>query len=146
MAEFAKVEHLYDERAYAIKKSIQQLDNVNFRESVIKLFQSICYKDKIEWNTKHHLFAFDDAIYDLEKGEFITPNPDDYINITCGYKYGNPNTNRMRLLYTEFMEYFKNVFGDINVVNYVLKLLASFLRQENPEQKAYFWLGSGRNS
>ena len=146
MAEFAKVEHLYDERAFAIKKSIQQLDNVNFRESVIRLFQSICYKDKIEWNTKHHLFAFDDAIYDLEKGEFITPNPDDYINITCGYKYGKPNKDRMRILQREFIEYFKNVFGDIDVVNYVLKLLASFLRQENPEEKAYFWLGSGRNS
>ena len=30
-------------------------------------------------------------------------------------------------------------------VDYVLKVVASFLKQSNPEEKAYFWLGRGRN-
>lgn len=147
MEHFSRVAHHYDEVVQAsIKNRILDLDNVNFRENVIKALQAECYIEKIEWNTKHHLFAFKDAIFDLDKGEFVEPNPKDYINYTCGYSYGKISKETLTKCKKDFDKYFETIFGNAELIAYIKKLLASFLRQENPEQKAYFWLGSGRNS
>jgi len=147
MEHFSRVAHHYDDvRQASIKNRILDLDNVNFRESVIKALQAECYIEKIEWNTKHNLFAFKDCIYDLDLGDFVEPNPEDYINYTCGYEYGKIDKETLTKCKKDFDKYFDTIFGNAELIAYMKKLLASFLRQENPEEKAYFWLGSGRNS
>lgn len=148
MKAFLKVENHYDTNtALGIKIAIKQLDNVRFRNDVIEALETERYVSDIKWNSYEYsnLFVFEDCIWDLNKGCFVEPNPDNYISMTCGYKFGNVKKD-----YTaekdEFMKYIKNVFEDEMLVHYVLKMLASFLTAGNVEETAYFWLGDGRNS
>ena len=38
-------------------------------------------------NQNKYLFLFENCVYNLETHEFISSNPTDYINFSCGYKY-----------------------------------------------------------
>jgi phage/plasmid-associated DNA primase len=113
---------------------------------ILEALKTERYVDKIEWNTKKHLFAFEDCIWDLEQEKFVEPNPEDYISWTCGYSYGDI-TKDYKVKQEAFKkDYLHEVFEDADLERYVLNKLSSFLKQENPEEKAYFWLGKGRNS
>lgn len=147
LSEFLKVKgHYTPERQISILGAISSLDNVAQRNMILEALKTERYVDKIDWNTKKHLFAFDDCIFDLDQGKFVEPNPEDYISWTCGYSYGDITKD-----YKEKQEAFKKdylhvVFDNADLERYVLNKLSSFLKQENPEEKAYFWLGKGRNS
>lgn len=138
------------------KKSINDriihfTDSATGRSNIIKILKMEHYKEKIEWNINPNLIAFDDAVYDLENAKWVRPTPEMFINVTCGYsigitwdKNGTPSVplfeDELKLVNDTINSIFEN-----NVVNYVWAVLASLLRQGNVEQKAYFFLGGGRN-
>jgi P4 family phage/plasmid primase-like protien len=70
-----------------IGKVNNNLRNNHFRTSYITDIGNKLTNNELEWNINPYLFAFNNAIYDLEHGDFIEPNPNDYINMTCGYDY-----------------------------------------------------------
>jgi phage/plasmid-associated DNA primase len=145
--EFFKVKSHYDVvKQASILGCISSLDNVAQRNMILEALKTERYVDKIEWNTKKHLFAFEDCIWDLEQGKFVEPNPEDYISWTCGYSYGDVKKDYKEKQEKFKQEYLHVVFDNADLEQYVLNLLSSFLKQENPEEKAYFWLGKGRNS
>ena len=147
LKEFMKVKTHFDEiKQAAILNGISSLDNVTQRNMILEALKTERYVDKIEWNTKRHLFAFEDCIWDLDKGEFTEPNPEDYLSWTCGYAYGDQNKDYKEKQNSFKNDYLNKVFEDSDMEQYMLNLLSSFLKQENPEEKAYFWLGRGRNS
>ena len=125
-------------------KKIQYLDSSSGREHIISVLKQEHYKSDIIWNNNPNLFAFNDCIFDLEKQEFIEPNPDFFINITTGYSLGDRNSisdhNK-----TELKQIIRGIFDDDDTFNYTMKVMASFLKQGNQEEKCYFWLGKGRN-
>ena len=49
-------------------------------------------------DTKPHLFVFNNAVFDLKKGERVTPNRKDYMTISCGYDYEPPDEARIKKL------------------------------------------------
>ena len=95
------------------------------------------------------IFAFNDALYCLNQKRILKDDeidPQWYINYTCGYDYYIPNLNETDIMNAKeyIMTILHNTLNPDNV-DYVLKVVASFLKQSNPEEKAYFWLGRGRN-
>jgi phage/plasmid-associated DNA primase len=147
---------LYDETDNISKKLylhlegfIKSLNSNKTRENVIKIFKKDHYEEKVIWNNNLELFVFDDKIYDLSKGCFVKPNKKDYITMTCGYSYDIPFGNKGGESYEEIradiVEIFKTIIDDDAENTHILKVLSSFLIQINKEEKAYFWLGSGRN-
>jgi len=124
------------------KFQINQLNFFKTRSNVLKIFKTDNHKFNINWNKNNNLFVFNNSIYDLEKGEFSEPNPEDYINLSCGYDYIKPkNYNEISLKINNFI---KSIIAESDY-EYMMKVCSSFLYQENIDEKGYFWLGSGRN-
>ncbi len=147
--ELRKIKDELSEIEYNVySKKIMQLDSANTRNNIIRILQDENYRNGIEWNTKKHLFAFNNRIYDLEKGEFIEPNPDDYINLTCGYDYIEYEDEELEYAKEKIHAFLDSIIKKEYLKNekdFLLKLLSSFLVQKNKEEKGYFWLGCGRN-
>ena len=146
-------ESFKDEIASAIILTIKSLDSAKRRSDIIKVLKQEYYMADVKWNTNNNLFAFDDCIYDLEKGTFIMPHPEQYINVSCGYELGVKYDviNKIFTLpnlkvETEYIEKFlTEIMSSNETKHYLKKVMSSFLRQINAEEKCYFWLGKGRN-
>jgi len=126
---------------------IKTLNSHKTRTNVIKIFKSDNYQANVEWNKNKNLFVFEDCVYDLEQGKFQEKtNPSDYINLSCGKKYNVKDLDRkaVETAKDEIKKFFEGVVLKEDE-DFLLKLLASFLKQENKEEKGYFWLGRGRN-
>lgn len=77
-----------DEKTFKYHQSfIKQLNYNKTRENVIKIFKKDNYEEKVEFNKNKDLFIFEDCVYNLSLGEFVLPNKDDYMTLSCGYKY-----------------------------------------------------------
>jgi P4 family phage/plasmid primase-like protien len=86
-------------------------------------------------------FAFKNKIIDVQKNEFIEPNPEDYINMTCGYDYDdNYNEDYVR----EFDEILDTLFVNKEIKNIYLSLLSTGLDGKTLE-KFTVANGSGGN-
>ena len=129
---------------------IQSLNKRLTRDNVVRLFVTECYTtEEPNWNNNCDIFAFNDALFCLNQKRILKDDeidPQWYINYTCGYDYYIPNLNETDI--TNAKEYIMTILHNTlnpDNVDYVLKVVASFLKQSNPEEKAYFWLGRGRN-
>jgi phage/plasmid-associated DNA primase len=77
---------VHTKKIQGLRKSIDELRHFKKREAYLKdILNSIA--QKIEFDQQPHLFAFNNKIYDLHAGEFVDPNPLDYISLTSGYNY-----------------------------------------------------------
>jgi hypothetical protein len=126
-------------------KRVKTINEYSTRIKIIKQFKADCYEKSVEWNRNPDLFVFEDCVYHLAEGKFVEPNPEDYMNISCGKKY-NVEIEVGELVKAK--EEIENIITSMLLKEdkeFVKKLLSSFLRQGNREELAYFWLGRGRN-
>jgi len=140
-------EELDDKTFNGLEKSLQELDKKLFRDRVIGILMDenwVKTKDLL-WNSNNNLFAFENAVYDLEKGTFIEPRPEYYINMTCGYDYEEGEFTEEKKVIHDFFDSILTECHKEEEKRYLLKVLASFMKQENLEEKAYFLTGRGRN-
>ncbi len=149
IGELQKIKDELDEKKYGeYYKKVLILDSAMTRNNIIKILQDELFVDNIEWNKNKYLFAFNNKIYDLEKGKFTDPHPKQYINYTCGYDYEDYDEieleNAKKVIY-DFIDGILDNLTKKEQKNYLMKLLSSFLVQLNKEEKGYFWLGRGRN-
>lgn len=142
---FQEVMALFEEKAVkGIQSNLKALDSAVCRNHIIDVVKTNNYQANIKWNTHHTYFAFNDKVFDLETNSPITPLKEHYINITCGYDFGN-STDEYSTEIADIMSFLRSMFENENVVEYMLKVMASFLRGQNIDEKIYFWLGQGRN-
>ena len=72
------------------RKHIETLRNIKPRQNLIDdIIQKITNND-IQFDENAYLFAFENKIYDLQKGEFIEPKSSQYISMTSGHKFIEP--------------------------------------------------------
>lgn len=137
-----------DDKSYkSLMKKIQELDKLTIRNNVVKIIidENHINEDKIKWNANNNLFAFENKIYDLSLGQFIEPKPEQYINITCGYEYIEGEFETEKKDINKFFDSIISKESSNDEKPYLLKVLSSFLRQQNKEEQAYFFTGKGRN-
>jgi len=70
-----------------LMKCLNSLGGTKFVEDTIKCVCHDNADDTVEFDTKPNLFAFNNAVYDLDAGAFIKPEPSQYVSITTGYDY-----------------------------------------------------------
>jgi phage/plasmid-associated DNA primase len=137
-----------------LNSDLNNLKSMPYINNIIQALEIECYEvNDIPWNHNIYLFAFNDVIVDLRSKDFIEPNVSDYINCTCGYDFFQYDAMGNRLehqpLYEEetqeIHDFFDSIVVNEDVKDYLLSQISSFLVQENPSEKAYFWLGNGRN-
>jgi len=144
--ELDSVQTNIDEKTYKnLLNTIKTLNTNKTRENIIKIFKSDNYVEDVEWNKKINLFVFDDCIYDLYKGDFVDAKATDYINLSCGYNYELEDFDNIETVKEDIIKIFRSIVKNEEEYIYFMKTIASFLIQNNIEEKAYFWLGQGRN-
>ena len=70
-----------------LRAKIEELRNYKKREGYVKDIIGSLKNENIKFDTKSHLFAFENVIFDLKQNEFIQPDPLDYISLSTGYNY-----------------------------------------------------------
>jgi len=136
----------YKRKLTVAANMIRTLKTHNMRNNIVKIFKKDNYVPNVEWNKNRDLFVFEDCVYDLALGEFRTgSNADEYIRRTCGYKYHiSAEPDVIMSKEKVIADFFHSILAKEDV-EYFLLVLSSFLQQANKEEKAYFWLGNGRN-
>ena len=80
-----------------IKETEKYLRCVSSRDKLVKDIIRVLSNDWIEFDSNGLLLAFENKIYDLEDGKFITPRHDQYISLTTGWKWSHgydPNNKK----------------------------------------------------
>ena len=79
-----------------IAKIVKYLRNVRSRDSLVKDIVRLIENDRVEFDQNPYLIAFDNKVYDLEKGAFVKPEPEQYISMTCGWKWTTSSAPKKR--------------------------------------------------
>nr|WPF46839.1 MAG: hypothetical protein [Lake Baikal virophage 14] len=117
-----------------------RLRNSHFRGSYLKDILAFLSNDTIDWDNKPTLFVFENAVIDLTTGEKVTPNPEDYLTISCGYNWEEKNANKEKVL----LDLLSGIFPDELVKHHYLEILATGLCGYQQE-KFFVATGKGGN-
>jgi hypothetical protein len=117
-----------------------KLRNSHFRSSYLKDIIAFLTNDTIDWDNKPTLFVFKNAVIDLTTGEKITPNPEDYLSISCGYNWEAKDTTKEKTL----LELLYGIFPDDLVRHHYLEILSTGLCGFQQE-KFFVATGKGGN-
>jgi len=117
-----------------------RLRNSHFRGSYIKDILAFLSNDTIDWDNKPTLFVFENAVIDLTTGKKITPNPEDYLSISCGYNWEEKDATKEKKL----LELLYGIFPDDLVRHHYLEILSTGLCGYQQE-KFFVATGKGGN-
>lgn len=135
---------------HKIMYKLKALKSFNTRNNVIKIFKSDNYKSDVKWNQNTNIFVFENCIWSLDTQDFIMSDPNDYMNMSCGYTFNNEYFTDMEVQQSihnaqEDIKQFINGIVKEENYEYLMKYMASFLKQDNKDETAHFFLGDGRN-
>ena len=105
-----------------LKTYKEKLNDRSQRTQVIQDIVQFIANDDIKFDTKPHLFAFDDAIFDLRTGEQTKSNPSDFISMSCGYNYPGKATEVTK---TKLNQVVESILPDKAVRDFYLMMLAT---------------------
>jgi phage/plasmid-associated DNA primase len=149
-------------KANDIFRTLLKLDSPTYRSAILKNLEVLLYQPEssIPWNQHPEWFVFTDRIVDLTTGRDITPDPKQYINVSCGHAgyihlmaFDGVDSASNVMMVGEATANIKQFMLDITggtvehfeMANYLCKVMSTFLFQGNMEEKCYFLLGEGRN-
>ena len=112
------------ERVKEFLLSTERLRNGANRKGLIEDIIIFLSNNKVDFDRKPYLFAFNNAIFDLERNEFVEPKPEYYISKSCGYDY---DFNYDRAKIDTLNTFLVNIFPDEQVRDYYLTILATGL-------------------
>jgi len=126
------------------------LESHGKRMQVIQSLKTICaVNDEIIWNRDKYLWAFDDVILDLRTYQRVGASPKQFINLTCGYAWNGDLHGYQPEEMQEADQFVKgfvySLTEDEEMTRFVFRVIASWLVGVNIVEKAYFFLGDGRN-
>jgi P4 family phage/plasmid primase-like protien len=104
-------------------------------------FYDPSFLDKLDEHT--HLVAFENGVYDLEKGEFRSGRPDDYITMSTGNDYVEYNSKNPYI--EKINDFFRKVFINEEIRRFLLLNLANAVCGDITEQRFIICTGSGSN-
>ena len=118
--------------------------NKTFVDGICSFLPSIYNDDELEkkMDESRHLFAFADKVIDLEKDVVRDITPSDYVSLHTGYKFPTVPRPSVR---KELMDVFMSIWEDKEVVDYVLRVIASNLHGRKKYEEFYVWTGKGGN-
>jgi len=129
-----------DETLKLIPSVSKKLGTSKFICGVIDFLKDKYCNDEIEFNTKSYLFGFTNVVYDLEKNIFRNYEKDDYISMTTGYEWIEPNIDEIN----EIDKMLKEVHIDEEIRNFYLDIICSGLWGTTLQHYIIF-NGSGSN-
>jgi len=114
-----------------------------FKKDIMEECKNIFYNPKFYENIDENKFllGFLNGVYDLEKNEFRDGRPEDMITMTTNINYipYDPNNEYIQKL----LKIVREIQPELDMSNYILDLLCSFLQGHNPDEKIHIWTGKG---
>jgi P4 family phage/plasmid primase-like protien len=141
----------FQTKASKTQKIIDRLLNINFKKQIMEeaknLFYDCEFVEKLD-DTNKNLIGFENGVYDLDKEEFRSGRPDDFISLSTKLDYIEWNNNKKEVKkYKEKLDnFFNQVLTDPEVRRYFLLSLASCCSGQNKEQKFRTITGSGSST
>jgi len=129
------------ERELVFKWGIRSESKMNI-DSTIKLAQSGSTISTLEsdWNNHPFKIQFENGVYNLETHQFSNGNPDDMITQSVGYDFEMDASCR------KWEDAIAEMFsGDIDMINYMQKLMGYCISGDMSEQSFFIFVGSGAN-
>ena len=141
-----KLTKLCNECHFAMEKLPTKLVSYMSRHSVTfkNLYQleTFFYLDNfISRMDKSKVLRFEDCVYDFTINKPRPGMPKDFCLKSTNYNFHSENKNKVK----EVQEFFEDLFVDKELIEYVLKILASTLTYGNKLRAIVFFIGSGRN-
>jgi len=135
-------------------KIIDKLTNVNSKMEVVKEAKTFFYEEDyyaIIGSNKHfedlldsrrHLLAFTNGVYDLDKDEFRDGDPYDFVTLTVGFPFDPESDPEKRKLLEDF---FSSMQPDDEEREYLLLFLSSMLHGMTNEEFFHIFTGAAAN-
>jgi P4 family phage/plasmid primase-like protien len=136
-----------------ITKAYNTLGTCGFIESTIKFLTYLYTVDDVSklFDSKPHLFAFKDYVYDIKLGTFRDIEPTDYITVTTAYnapvkkdKKGNFTFKTSKDMRTKINKLITSIFENDEMEEYY-KIITGLSIFTNKLQSVYIHTGSGGN-
>jgi P4 family phage/plasmid primase-like protien len=132
------------EKIKALSAFAKNIGTKSFVEGVIA-FLPANYNDADlpkKMDESRHLFAFADKAFDLERNEIRPIKPTDFVSLHTGYNFPTASNPTIR---AEIQAVLMSIWEDADVVDYVLKVMASNLHGRKKWEEFYVWTGRGGN-
>lgn len=134
------------ERCLESSKISLKLHNITFINAITETSKIIFNKDrffesKIDMNG--NLFSFSNKLFDCKTNQFRNIEPNDYVMTNTGYDYPEYVDDESEKI---LMEYFKTIYPDEEVENFMMDSMAIMINGERTEQSFNIHTGSGSNS
>ena len=130
-------------KANNVLKIMNNLKKSGFKERVIKecknMFYDCEFEEKLDSNK--NLIGFHNGVYDLIDGVFRPGIPDDFVSLSVGYEYEEYHKNHEYV--KGIIEYFSQIQRDVDMREYILTLMASYLDGHTKKEQFVLWTGSG---
>ena len=142
--DFSTTDEREKERIKQLSAFAKNIGVKSFVEGVIA-FLPANYNDPDlpkKMDESRHLFAFEDKVVDLERGITRAILPSDFVCLHAGYKCPTTSNPAIR---REIHAVLHSIWEDAEVVEYVLKVIASNLHGRKKWEEFYVWTGRGGN-
>jgi len=98
-------------------------------------------RDFIQRIDKENVLRFEDCVYDFNINRPRPGRPNDFCLKSTNYNYYNENQTKI----SEVYQFLREIFVEEDLIDYVLKVIASSLTIGNKLRSILFFIGSGRN-
>ena len=123
------------------RKTINKIREHSSRKQLIEDI-IIHLNKKITLDKNPYLFAFENKVFDLKVNQFIDPNPDDYLTLSCGWEYDDKYD--LEANKSDLINIINQIFPVKEVGDYYLEALSTGLFGQQVEH-LFIATGAGGN-
>jgi P4 family phage/plasmid primase-like protien len=123
----------------------EKLGSMCFKKEIIKELMHLYYDSKfmLKLDENRYLLGFNNGVYDLKSNYFRNGRPEDYISMSTNCDYIKYDESDKQII--NVYNFFEQIQPDIDMRNYLLLKLSSFLEGIQRDQKFEIWTGTGAN-
>ena len=135
----------YEDQLKQVSGVILKLKGNTFKKNIMEECQELFYVENFEnlLDNNRYLIGFNNGVYDLSIGTFRDGIPDDYLTYNTNINYEHFEDDDIHI--QEVQSFIYQVMPIMDVREYMLTLLSSFLDGKINGQKFHIWTGSGSN-
>jgi P4 family phage/plasmid primase-like protien len=135
----------YQKKAQQAIAIAYKLKNVTYIKNIIEacttfLNSSKFYETKLD--SKTHIFAFNNCLFDFRFNKIRDIQPDDYVFTTTGYDYVQEINEEIQ---NDIWNFFKSVYPNEEMMYYIFDSIVLCMNPERPTQEFYTLTGNGSN-
>lgn len=135
----------YEKQLNDIKELIRRLKDATFKSKIMVEARNLFYDEEFEkkLNEQRHLIVFKNGVYDLDRQEFRSGRPEDYMSFTTGISYREYEADDEDILRVRHI--IREIHPKEDNFEFFMTVLAAGLHGTKKEQKLDIWTGTGSN-